>query len=613
MSSAKTDSLQLNKWVPTDYVSMSEFNDNFQKIDDAHKGVTTQLAENASIATQEIQAVDDRLTANTNILQTNIDLARSEQISPTRIADNSLSSSKLKIATNADRIKLANLADEVLQVMAGTTPVNATPANASVTTEKIADGALQPEKFGFRAYPFLETSKLLNNIPTKGFTNNAVILLNLYNADPTKRYYVSDFWSNHALYSTRSFVVKSQDRSIVYQYVGSAPGTGVESIKVTATDGSVMVATIDWTKVITQTSNYQFVNTELSPTIITNIAELNRKTWLMPNNLRVLPGNKYNLYFNNVLRYGEVDDFHYLYTTYTQYFIPRTKKHLEVVPQNVADYTWRVTGYDKNNMFKPNTKNVNVKHVSPTSGDGLTKKILYIGDSMTNAAQYTQFLLDKFNAPGEAMNIEPIGTRGTGANKHEGRSGWRAHEYVNRQTGEYGEIVTNPFWNPATSKFDFSYYMSQNGFAGVDIVMINLGTNDVARTNFNADSDIVDSYQFMIDSIKAYNANIKILLWLPPTRSQLLFNSRDAVDVALRANDLIIKNFDNKEGQNIWLVPVGMAVDPEYDYATTDLPRSEGSSETFRFATDTIHPTSLGYRHMADVIYPYIKYVGGLA
>lgn len=45
MSSLKTDSLQLNKWVPTDYVSMSEFNDNFQKIDDAHKDVTTQLAE----------------------------------------------------------------------------------------------------------------------------------------------------------------------------------------------------------------------------------------------------------------------------------------------------------------------------------------------------------------------------------------------------------------------------------------------------------------------------------------------------------------------------------------------------------------------------------------
>lgn len=45
MSSAKTDKLQLNKWVPTDYVNMNEFNDNFQKIDDAHKDVTTQLAD----------------------------------------------------------------------------------------------------------------------------------------------------------------------------------------------------------------------------------------------------------------------------------------------------------------------------------------------------------------------------------------------------------------------------------------------------------------------------------------------------------------------------------------------------------------------------------------
>lgn len=34
MSSEKTTNLQLNKWVPTDYVKMDEFNENFDKIDD---------------------------------------------------------------------------------------------------------------------------------------------------------------------------------------------------------------------------------------------------------------------------------------------------------------------------------------------------------------------------------------------------------------------------------------------------------------------------------------------------------------------------------------------------------------------------------------------------
>lgn len=45
MSSEKTPNLQLHKWQATDYVQRTEFNDNFVKIDDAHKQVTEQLAE----------------------------------------------------------------------------------------------------------------------------------------------------------------------------------------------------------------------------------------------------------------------------------------------------------------------------------------------------------------------------------------------------------------------------------------------------------------------------------------------------------------------------------------------------------------------------------------
>ncbi len=46
MSSEKTPNLQLHKWQATDYVQRTEFNDNFEKIDDAHKQVTEQLAQN---------------------------------------------------------------------------------------------------------------------------------------------------------------------------------------------------------------------------------------------------------------------------------------------------------------------------------------------------------------------------------------------------------------------------------------------------------------------------------------------------------------------------------------------------------------------------------------
>ena len=55
----------------------------------------------------------------------------------------------LKVAANADRLKLVNLSDEVLQAMAGTTSVNSTPAALSTTSEKIEPGAVTPEKTSF--------------------------------------------------------------------------------------------------------------------------------------------------------------------------------------------------------------------------------------------------------------------------------------------------------------------------------------------------------------------------------------------------------------------------------------------------------------------------------
>ncbi|WP_161877856.1 hypothetical protein [Alkalibacterium sp. MB6] len=47
-------------------------------------------------------------------------------------------SSDLRNTTDADRLGLSNLKEEVIQAMAGTTSVNSLPANESVTIEKLA-------------------------------------------------------------------------------------------------------------------------------------------------------------------------------------------------------------------------------------------------------------------------------------------------------------------------------------------------------------------------------------------------------------------------------------------------------------------------------------------
>ncbi|SER87126.1 right-handed parallel beta-helix repeat-containing protein [Psychrobacillus sp. OK032] len=78
MSSKKTDNLGLHKWVPEDYVQMTEFNENFDKIDALGgaadslaanvEAITTELAETVKKAeyTQEIGSVKTQL-ADTGI------------------------------------------------------------------------------------------------------------------------------------------------------------------------------------------------------------------------------------------------------------------------------------------------------------------------------------------------------------------------------------------------------------------------------------------------------------------------------------------------------------------------------------------------------------------
>lgn len=54
MSSEKTPNLGMHKWVPTDYVQRTEFNDNFAKIDDHAKQVTEQLAQTAKHVSEDL-------------------------------------------------------------------------------------------------------------------------------------------------------------------------------------------------------------------------------------------------------------------------------------------------------------------------------------------------------------------------------------------------------------------------------------------------------------------------------------------------------------------------------------------------------------------------------
>lgn len=135
---------------------------------------------------------------------------------------------------------------------------------------------------------------------------------------------------------------------------------------------------------------------------------------------------------------------------------------------------------------------------------------LVIGDSTVAQNTMTQKMLDEFSAREKTLTL--LGTQGTAPNNHEGRSGWSAKDYCTLSEN-------NPFFNPTTNKFDFSYYMNNQSYSSVDFVVIQLGINDLYNTIFqNADKKIEQTTNYileMLSSIYAFNASQKVLLNLP--------------------------------------------------------------------------------------------------
>lgn len=320
-------------------------------------------------------------------------------------------------------------------------------------------------------------------------------------------------------------------------------------------------------------------------------------------------GKQLDIVFQNIVRHENPADFNAIYSA------PFTNcaDRLTLAASALTD-TFSLTGayidfYRQNTLTPAIHRLVKYKWAKTTDGSG-TKKVLFIGDSITAQGTYIYYLQQLFNAD-ENMSIELLGTKNTAGKAGvgagvpcEGRGGWSAYEYCNNTSFNSD---TNPFLNNGV--FDFSYYMSQNGFDGVDMVFINLGTNDVTRGKDNVHyTEMINCYQTMINSIKAYNANVKIFLWLPPTRALAHNSTRQRIDQALLANEALIAAFDEQQSNNIYLVPTGMVVDPYKDYLFEHTLANPHDTEQVTTTPDNTHPYPSGHAKIADLIYGYIKY-----
>lgn len=329
---------------------------------------------------------------------------------------------------------------------------------------------------------------------------------------------------------------------------------------------------------------------------------------LLPNKLKGVSNKKLLLFHNNIVRNCNTDKTQEIRLSNADKNLP----DVSIIERTTQNFNSTYQLYSSDTNIPTLNKTISIDIVPSNAGNGTNKKILLIGDSFTARGVYPKHIYDLFQD--DVMDVTFLGTQGNDNYKTEGYSGWRAYTFVNCASGSDDVQTlsgTNPFYNPSTQTFDFSYYMENHNYADVDYVFINLGTNDITRGNHESDSDILDYYDTMINSIQSFNSSIKIGVWLPPLRGiNNNYGSLQSKNNAMRMTKLLIDNYSNQENNGIYLIPVYTQIDPNRDYTMESY--TVDSNYTTNVITDTIHCANSGMNKIGDVIYYWIKYFASI-
>ena len=363
---------------------------------------------------------------------------------------------------------------------------------------------------------------------------------------------------------------------------------------------------------VTFYSDYAYKFTQGEASVADNdIVELN-----LPAKIFGLVGEEINIYFDNI---SSKDlngyDVNVVCSVGKQF-----DRCFRCTPDTAGTYNVDIT-ISKNNVqfgYASTSLVITAKSV----GEGITKKMLVIGDSTTANGVAITKLNEDFST--DVMTLETVGTGGVTPNNHEGISGWTVDFFVNKGVDHNLPDVTNPFFNPASSKFDFSYYMTNSGVVVPDYVVINLGINDCFNftddTALNAKIDeIIDDYDYIISSIQAYNAAIKvgIALTIPPNYNQDAFGKAYSCGQTRwrykHNNWLFVKrlidDYDNQTTNGIYVIPIHTNLDTVYNMGLEDTKVNARNTITYSspIANGGVHPVESGYWQIADVYYYWLK------
>ncbi len=271
----------------------------------------------------------------------------------------------------------------------------------------------------------------------------------------------------------------------------------------------------------------------------------------------------------------------------------------------------RVVGMYNSNKNDALFKNLTLRFADPSKAVNISPIVLMIGDSITHAMTpaYTSWWLKQFgftptfigtqnNNHDYGLGIIPEIT----IEKGEGLGGRRITDFTGttKRTDGTIKLAWTPFVNPDTGQFDFAYYMRTYGFSRVDYIVIQLGTNDIIGFHNSQSTDDIYNptieeiceympveYQKMIDSIHAFDPNIKIGFNTAPPSG---IDNNGFNDKVAAFTETLLYNFDGKQN-NVYCLASYLSNAPlsgkQHGTADTGLTPVSATNNTKRGAIST--------------------------
>lgn len=393
----------------------------------------------------------------------------------------------------------------------------------------------------------------------------------------------------------------------------------------------------------------------------------------LPNVIYMNTNEVFSIYYNNIIKGSQ------LYRKGAYYIRGQVKngdKYETIKQTNSTDYKWEYTTsspgefviefriYETYSQKIVDSKEVKFIVKNPINCINKNPKIVTLGDSFTDGYRVSKFLYTFL----EQRGLTPISYGINSADYKEYKDdAWSGYGYNWYHDTEFGYLrsdrplndtdnewnpgwgynepngwtdgdtfitlsedqrkngkTRNQFFNPATRRFDFSYYMNKyHSNAKIDYVVSFAGLNDVIWNPTQIFSStiqkLLSKVKNIISSIHEYDPTIKIILGtVTPQPEGDTFTSAQYGDDFKHYerckynqelwNDLLISELstDDMISKNVYIIPTSAHFDSRYSLKSKVIKPCKFDETYEEIIEIDIHPNEIGAKYMADTATNYV-------